>query len=163
MIKYIFIPNYSNNFRKNVIQILNLSQSWGGVLGIKFKFSQNKNIIDYNIFLKSNDFIIDKFGDVFNNLSVAEKGGKNIYINSSNWNNTPILSKLSDKDYKIYVINHEMGHILGLDHPNISDRFDLMKCPVMVQQTLGKKLFHMEPNPFPLKEEINLVKKINNF
>ena len=60
------------------------------------------------------------------------------------------------KNYRIYLINHEVGHILGMEHDKpIKNR----KVPVMVQQTLSIGLAN--PNPWPLlKEQKKLLKKV---
>jgi hypothetical protein len=68
-------------------------------------------------------------------LSCAELGGRFIYLNSDRWFKGSKKSKLSLADYRHYMINHEMGHILGFEHtkcPCVG-----CKVPIMVQQTLG--------------------------
>lgn len=55
------------------------------------------------------------------------------YIDKTNWENGVKQSKLSVDEYKIYVINHEFGHALGMDHKDCENG----KCPVMYQMTRG--------------------------
>ena len=69
------------------------------------------------------------------NLSCAELGGKNMYLNADRWFRGSKASKLSLEDYRQYMVSHEIGHILGFDHqqcPCVG-----CKAPIMMQQTLG--------------------------
>jgi hypothetical protein len=68
-------------------------------------------------------------------LSCAEMNGKHLHLNFMRWTSGAAPSKLELKDYRQYMVSHEMGHILGFDH---------VKCPgtgkpapIMMQQTLG--------------------------
>ena len=68
-------------------------------------------------------------------LSCAEMNGKHMYLNSMRWTRGANPSILELKEYRQYMVSHEMGHILGHDH---------VKCPgnnhpapIMMQQTLG--------------------------
>ncbi len=68
-------------------------------------------------------------------LSCAEMNGRNMYLNAMRWAKGASKSKLELKDYRQYMVSHEMGHILGYDHvrcpaPNKA-------APIMLQQTKG--------------------------
>ena len=78
---------------------------------------------------------IDKYCGLTKNLSCAELGGKNMYLNAYRWFHGASESKLALEDYRQYMVSHEIGHILGFNHkkcpcPNC-------KAPIMMQQTLG--------------------------
>lgn len=78
---------------------------------------------------------IDKICGLDGNLSCAELGGKNMYLNADRWFNGSKQSKLSLTDYRQYMISHELGHILGYEHekcPCVG-----CKAPIMMQQTKG--------------------------
>lgn len=85
----------------------------------------------------------------FKGLSCADLDNNTIYLNVNRWRRGSKYSKLNLYNYRIYLINHEIGHLLGRDHseclkPN-------SKVPVMVQQTLG--IGKCKPNPWPLPWE----------
>jgi len=69
------------------------------------------------------------------NLSCAELGGRNMYLNSDRWFHGASKSKLSLDNYRQYMVSHEIGHILGFDHVECP----CIDCPapIMMQQTKG--------------------------
>lgn len=69
------------------------------------------------------------------NLSCAEIGGRFMYLNAQRWFEGSKESKLSLDGYRHYMINHEIGHILGFEHTKCPCKG--CKVPIMVQQTLG--------------------------
>jgi hypothetical protein len=87
-------------------------------------------------------------------------GGKTraglIAINFNNWQGGS-ASSLSVPRYRIYVINHEVGHALGLEHEacpiEACQRQGLLKCPSSVMQQLTRGPAHVAPcyeNEWPL-------------
>lgn len=68
-------------------------------------------------------------------LSCAEMNGRNMYLNSDRWLKGASKSKLQLKEYRQYMVSHEMGHILGYDHTSCPG--SKKPAPVMVQQTKG--------------------------
>lgn len=68
-------------------------------------------------------------------LSCAELNGREMYLNADRWTRGAPPSKLVLKDYRQYMVTHEMGHILGYDHVNCPGRGE--PAPLMMQQTLG--------------------------
>lgn len=78
---------------------------------------------------------------------------KYIYINSHRYLRGSVRSRMSLKDYRVYVINHEVGHILGKEHVKCPCK--TKKCaslaPVMNQATLGNG--YCRPNSSPLQYE----------
>lgn len=73
-----------------------------------------------------------------------------ICINYTRWMDGSVYSKLPLSKYRIYVINHEIGHALGRGHVT-SCVCKTCPVPVMMQQTLS--IGNCLPNPWPLDDE----------
>ena len=128
------------HFAKKVSEILNNKKSW------KLKFVQDNNDYHFEIILARPSLIKTTCG--FGKLSCADMVTNKIYINLNRWIKGSKFSKLNLEGYRNYVINHEVGHILGFDHDKpIKNRL----CPVMVQQTLS--IGDAKPNPYPTRKE----------
>lgn len=73
------------------------------------------------------------------------RNGNSLNINSDRWAGATSFWTASLDEYRAYVINHEMGHFLGLGHQNCPGSGQL--APVMQQQT--KSLQGCQPNGWP--------------
>jgi hypothetical protein len=87
----------------------------------------------------------------FKGLSCADSNTNTIYININLWRKGSSKSKLNLEDYRTYLINHEVGHILGKQHIDKNTLKPRTKAPVMIQQTLG--INDCIPNCWPLNWE----------
>lgn len=73
-------------------------------------------------------------------------------INLERWDHaTPAWSAL--QSYRHYVINHEVGHLLGMGHAKRCTSSG--KAPLMMQQS--RRRLRCEPNPWPTFHETNSV------
>jgi hypothetical protein len=75
------------------------------------------------------------------------QGGR-IVINYERWRDGT-ASYRSLNRYRVYMVNHEVGHILGRGHAYCSGA--MLPAPVMVQQTKG--VAPCRANPWPLEYE----------
>lgn len=147
-------------------------RGWLGRYGVVFE-ETSKEDLDPNIInvrFISNDNMRQKFPGL-DGLSAYDISANNIYFNIDNWTKGgkdpfPIGSKGESPlmRYRTYVINHEFGHALGLDHVKPTNRNGLPGS-IMMQMTKGKN--HIAPctlNEWPLKKadfnEYNLGKII---
>ena len=126
---------------KKILEVLNDTRGWKR-LGYDFKFKEKNAKFKIKIVKEDKIVKICKFSG----LSCADMSKNIIYINIKRWRRGSKASKLSLDNYRTYVINHEIGHLLGRDHYQCGKSGT--KVPVMVQQTLG--ISNCKPNPWPL-------------
>ena len=136
-------------FLQTVDQVLNDPRGWG----LRFTRVPLDKLLTYPsdqafiIRLTPKEVLNKEFQEfAAHQLSVANMTDRVIYINACRWTgDCPNNSQLSLDEYRQYVINHEVGHMLGKHHP--TELPDQLHAPVMIQQTLGIK--HFYPNPWP--------------
>ena len=76
---------------------------------------------------------------------VSCRNGNVVAVNALRWSRGARTYGEDIKSYRAYVINHEVGHSLGL--PHVPCPAHAARAPVMLQQTLG--LDGCEANPWP--------------
>jgi len=76
---------------------------------------------------------------------VSCRNGNDVVINAKRWTSGARSYRDDLANYRFYVINHEVGHSLGLPHAPCPAAG--AKAPVMLQQTLG--LQGCSANPWP--------------
>lgn len=147
------------NFTNTVRTILTDKRGWTK-LGYEFVFVSNqlfnliKNKNKILIRLSKNETIAKecKF-NINEKLSCCDTVKKTVLINYYRWqngsnNNNEHHNSLDD--YRIYVINHEVGHALGRGHTKCNPK-KCEKVPVMMQQTLS--IGTCKKNVWPLEYE----------
>lgn len=81
--------------------------------------------------------------------------GNDVYINEQRWQEaTPTYAGRTLHEYRHYVINHEVGHWLGLGHTSCSGP----GRPAAVMQQQSISLDGCEPNVWPLPSELQAVR-----
>lgn len=145
-------------YRKIIHKVLNDHRGWRkyGVIfeDVTDNYKYDPKVIEVRFYDNEN---MKKFG--LKGLSAYDIGANNIYFNIQNWNKggkdqfTKTEEHKPIDRYRIYVINHEFGHSLGLDHIRPKNR-DGMRGSIMMQMTKGNK--HIHPctlNEWPLDKE----------
>lgn len=151
------ILNYSVYFDENlrlrrdpiiqkIILVLEDKRGWRR-LGYNFRYSPSRSVVDFEIHFVEQSYIERVCH--FTGLSCADLRDNKIYINVNRWRRGSKRSLLDLDSYRTYVINHEIGHILGRGHNKPGRKGS--KVSVMVQQTLG--IGECKPNPWPLNWE----------
>lgn len=79
------------------------------------------------------------------------RSGSNVIINQDRWQGATATWPYSLDAYRHYVVNHEVGHWMGLGHRNCTGGF-WDRAPVMAQQSKGGAAkgacrFNVWPNP----------------
>lgn len=82
---------------------------------------------------------------------VSCRNGEDVVINALRWARGAASYGDDVAAYRIYVVNHEVGHGLGQGHVGCTGPGD--PAPVMLQQTLG--LQGCRPNPWPTSAEVD--------
>ncbi|MBT97119.1 MAG: hypothetical protein CL902_00630 [Dehalococcoidia bacterium] len=120
---------------------LNDKRGWMGVAPhiSAFERAEHGQPVLFTMDIISNKEIVNKFpGAGMDGFSVTDRGTRpiEVTINRSNWDHPPADFQGTDEMYRQYVLLHEVGHVLGLNHvawrPGVS-------CPTMMQQTRGTK------------------------
>jgi hypothetical protein len=128
---------FSAQERNEISNILNDSRGWKG-RGYRFTEIKTGNP-DAIITLVSQKELNKKYhGTDLEGFSVTvhtPNQPKMVYINGKNWYNVPKGFVGSLTTYRAYLIQHEMGHVLGYHDEKPTDGM----CSVMYQQTRGTK------------------------
>jgi len=81
-----------------------------------------------------------------NSYTSCYMGGRSV-LNQQRWQSAVPWYAKDLANYRIYMINHEVGHALGHGHQNCPQRG--ARAPVMQQQTLGMQGCVRNPWPYP--------------
>jgi hypothetical protein len=147
----------AQHFRQTIHQTLNDPRSWG--------ISFNDVPLDFLLKLpKETAFIIrltpathlNKMYAQFKEqqLSVANMDQRTIHINYCRWTEgCPNQSQLPLEQYRQYVIQHEVGHMMGKGHPTTLP--NQKEAPIMMQQTLG--IHQFQPNQWPTEFDKSIL------
>lgn len=81
--------------------------------------------------------------------------GPTVNLNADRWRTATPQWPGSLEDYRVMLVNHEVGHLIGLHHPRPQCPGPGLPAPIMAQQSteLGECL----ANPWPLEWEIDLA------
>ena len=141
-----------NCLAEMVTGILNDPRGWATVENRSFQIV-GKDDADFNIVFAKPNTVDELCYPLQTNGIFSCRNEKNVVINIFRW-----VSGANDFDkdlstYRIYLINHEVGHYLGWGHSNCPSQNAL--APVMMQQS--KSTDGCIPNGWPIYERVKLL------
>jgi hypothetical protein len=140
-------------FAQRVAATLNDPRGWS--LGGAMAFKQVEGPADFTVWLATADSL-PSFGYPCDPMWSC-RSGPNVIINEARWTGATPSWPYDLNSYQQYVVNHEVGHWLGLGHRSCTGGFDA-RAPVMVQQSKGgAPMGACRFNVWPTPEELAAV------
>lgn len=135
------LPGEPEDFAAAVEEVLGDPRSWGGDGEMSFQ-RVDEGPADFRVALTAPDTTDSLCAPLQTNGSLSCHQGGRAVINQNRWVSGVPHFDGDMETYRVYVINHEVGHALGHGHVPCPDEGE--PAPVMQQQTLG--LQGCEPN-----------------
>lgn len=113
-------------------------------------------VVGFDLIPSFVNFFRDGNGSVHEDAINACRVGSDVYINDERWRQGS--QSFEDRElpaYQAYVVNHEVGHWVGLDHRECP--FSGASAPVMLQQTIS--LNGCESRVWPLPQEHDAARR----
>lgn len=144
------LPHDRREFADTIRRVLNDQRSWGR--GGQITFQQvTTGAADFSIALASpalTDRVCGESGlETEGRVSCFARRSNTAMLNSTRWTAGVRAYGKDVASYRIYLVNHEVGHRLGNQHVACPGPGRL--APVMVQQTKGVGACKPNPWPFP--------------
>ncbi|PSK95578.1 uncharacterized protein DUF3152 [Murinocardiopsis flavida] len=130
------LPGKPADFAAAVEQILGDPRSWGNDGDMAFQRVGSTDDAEIRVALASPETVDRMCAPLSTNGVVSCTQGKHVIINQNRWVSGVPHFKGDLDTYRVYVINHEVGHALGHGHVDC-DGSGL--APVMQQQTFSLK------------------------
>jgi len=148
--------NCLSNF---ISSILNDQRGWKTVIGKEFQIV-NYYDADFHIFLANPTTVDEMCFPLETNGIYSCRNGNQIIFNYFRWLSGAKDFGLDIATYRLYLINHEIGHMLGWGHTGCPSQNAL--APLMMQQS--KTTDGCIPNGWPIYERISyLYESVENF
>lgn len=135
-------------FTEQVFEILNDPRGWGSIDNVSFARTSNEAESDFRLTLASPATTQELCGELPTGGYTSCGRIGNVNINAARWAHNAdafIEAGGSNEEYRTYLINHEVGHLL--DHWHVPCPAPGELAPVMLQQTLH--LDGCAPNGWP--------------
>ena len=142
-------PNCLSNM---VTRVLNDPRGWATIENRSFQIVK-KDDADLNIVFAKPETVDDLCYPLQTNGIYSCRNERNVVINIFRWTSGAKDFKNDLSTYRIYLINHEVGHYLGWGHSDCPSEMAL--APVMMQQS--KSTEGCIPNGWPIYERVKLL------
>ena len=148
--------NCLSNF---ITSILNDQRGWKTVVEKEFQVVSYDEA-DFHVFLANPAAVDEMCFPLQTNGIYSCRNGNQIIYNYFRWLSGAKDFGLDIATYRLYLINHEIGHMLGWGHTNCPSQNAL--APLMMQQS--KSTDGCIPNGWPIYERISyLYESVENF
>lgn len=139
-----------NQFGNSVVASLSDPRSWRASGQVSLQ-RVDSGPVDFRVSLASSMTVRDLCGySLPVETSCYDGGQSRVVLNVARWVRGARLYAGELATYRIYAVNHEVGHALGHNHSHVCLGGGL--APVMMQQTIGGKTADGQtcrPNPWP--------------
>ena len=152
------IPIGPDCMGKLITSILNDPRGWNNITEKKFLLVSEEDA-DFTFIFSSPDKTDELCAPLETNGIYSCRNEEEIIINYFRWENGAIDFGNDMKTYRLYLINHETGHILGWGHTGCPK--DGALAPVMMQQS--KTTDGCTPYGWPLYEIIDMKYGFDTF
>ena len=152
------IPIGPDCMGKLITSILNDPRGWNNITEKEFLLVSEEDA-DFTFIFSSPDKTDELCAPLETNGIYSCRNEEEIIINYFRWENGAIDFGNDMKTYRLYLINHETGHILGLGHTGCPK--DGALAPVMMQQS--KTTDGCTPYGWPLYEIIDMKYGFDTF
>ena len=128
------VKDAPNDVATRIESILNDPRGWIGYHGASFAAVSDPAKAEFIIYLAAPPTVDRMCAPVGTVGTWNCEHGKNVILNSDRWFlMTPTYSDLTD--YRAYMVNHEIGHLLGLGH--VGCPRPGARGPVMMRQSMA--------------------------
>ena len=143
---------------KLISSILNDSRGWTNITNKEFLLVDGADA-DFTFIFASPDKTDELCSPLETNGIYSCRNEERVVINFFRWENGAIDFGTDMKTYRLYLINHETGHILGWNHTGCPK--DSALAPVMMQQS--KTTDGCVPYGWPLYEIIDMKYDLDTY
>jgi hypothetical protein len=137
-------------YAATVMSALSNAQSWAGADGVALRRVDSGGV-DFHVTLTSSLTVRQLCGySIPVETSCYDSSQGRVVLNVARWVRGAALYAGALPTYRIYAVNHEVGHALGHNHAH--DCLGNGMAPVMMQQTIGAKTASGQTcvaNPWP--------------